>query len=170
MKFFGYLLIISSVLTQNYRIMGTGLELDRLNDFEIIIDDFNDVANTIGFKKDYFETKINLLLNNNGTSPNISPTTNFLFVKIKFIDMPLFSTIENQYFASISISFHRLIGYDAVSKRYSKTGLVWHSDTVFVPIRINLENFRKDIMKAVEKKINQFSKSLLLANKDLVED
>ena len=170
MKYFGYLLIISSALAQNYRIMGTGLELDRLNDFEIIIDDFNDVANTIGLKKDYFETKINLLLNENGTSPNILPTSNFLFVKINFIEMHLPSKIENQYLASISISFHRLIGYDAVSKRYSKTGQVWHSDPVYVPIRINLENFRKDIMKVVEKKINQFSKSLFLANKDLIED
>ena len=170
MKFFGYLLIISSVLTQNYRIMGTGLELDRLNDFEIIIDDFNNVANTIGLNKNYFETKINLLLNENGTPPNILSTTNFLIVKIKFIEMNSFSKIGNQYFASISISFQRLIGYDAVSKRYSKTGQVWHSDPVYVPIRINLENFRKDIMKVVEKKINQFSKSLLLANKDIIED
>ena len=170
MKYFGYLLIISSALAQNYRIMGTGLELDRLNDFEIIIDDFNNVANTLGLKKDYFETKINLLLNENGTPSNILPTSNFLFVKINFIEMPLPSKIENQYLASISISFHRLIGYDAVSKRYSKTGQVWHSDPVYVPIRINLENFRKDIMKVVEKKINQFSKSLLLANKDLIEE
>ena len=170
MKFFAYLLIISSAIAQNYRIMGTGLELDRLNDFEIIIDDFNDVANTLGIKKDYFETKIILLLNKNGTPPNILPTSNFLFVKINFIDMHSFSKIENQFFASISISFHRLIGYDALSKRYSKKGQLWHSDTDYIPIRINLENFRKDIMKVVEKKINQFSKSLLLANKDFIKD
>ncbi len=170
MKFFGYLLIISSALAQNYRIMGTGLELDKLNDFELIIDDFNDVANTLGLKKDFFETRINLLLNENGTPSNILPTSNFLFVKINFIEMHSLSKIENQYFASISISFHRLIGYDAVSKRYSKIGEVWHSDTNYIPIRINLENFRKDIIKVVEKKISKFSKSLLLANKGIIED
>ena len=114
--------------------MGTGLELDRLNDFEIIIDDFNDVANTIGLKKDYFETKINLLLNENGTSPNILPTTNFLFVQIKFIDIPSFSKIENQYLLNEVNSNEYVNIYYPDVKKNKKNGwqgrLCW--DTPFI--------------------------------------
>lgn len=159
-----YILLTSFVFTQDYRIMGTGLELDELDDFLVIINDFDEFSNSMGLDKNYFETEINLLLDKNNTPSATTLTQNFLFVKIEIVNLYPSSKIENQFFASISISFNRSIGYDAIARKYSKVGKVWHTDTVYVPIRINVEIFKKDIMEEVKKKINQFSSSLIEAN------
>ena len=163
-----YLLIFSSILGQDIRIMGTGLELDRMDDFTVIMKEFDENALSIGLNENYFYSKIILLLNKNGTPSSTALTNNSLSIELRVINNLKSPKVKNYYYAFISMKFSRPSGYKAAARKYTKLSDVWSTESTFVFMHGDLNRFRNEIMTVIENKINQFSNSLIKANNNII--
>ncbi len=163
-----YFMIFSSIMSQDIRIMGTGLELDRMNDFTVIMKEFDKNALSIGLNENYFDSKINLLLDKNGTPASTTLTNNSLSIELKIINNLKPRNVKNHYYAFIAIKFSRPSGYKAAARKYTKVSDVWSTESTFVPMHGDLDRFKNEIMIVIENKINKFSNSLIKANNKVI--
>ena len=158
-----YILIVSiGVLYSNdYAVLGTGLELDRIDDYQVDVLLHNTKNLDFDFNKHRIETYVTNNLFEKGLDQNKKYSDNRLTVNIEFG-----SYIGNGGFETrVWLSFFRPGTYIASKVKYKKLSQVWRTDTSFIFSNPKHTKFELDIMKIVEAHLEKFSISLYKANK-----
>ena len=155
------LLLIGLVYSNDYAVLGTGLELDRIDDYEVDVL----IHNTKNLDFDFNEHSIEIYVINNlferALDQNKKYSDNRLIVNIEFG-----SYVGNGGFETrVWLSFFRPGTYIASKVKYKKLSQVWRTDTSFIFSNLKHTKFESDIMNIVEAHLEKFSISLYKANK-----
>ena len=155
------ILLIGFVYSNDYAVSGTGLELDRIDDYEVDILLHNTKNLDFDFNEHSLETYVTKYLFERALDQNKKYSNNRLNVNIEFG-----SYIGNGGFETrVWLSFFRPGTYIASKVKYKKLSQVWRTDTSFIFSNPKHTKFESDIMKIVEAHLEKFSISLYKANK-----
>ena len=88
-------------------ISGTGLELEPLDGFEILVEDMDSFTKNIGLTESYIETKTKLALRTNGTPPTRGESRAYLYININILEN------TGGYIYNIDLQFNRPVHYVA---------------------------------------------------------
>tara|TARA_B100000963_G_scaffold136131_1_gene118476 strand:+ start:466 stop:957 length:492 start_codon:yes stop_codon:yes gene_type:complete len=155
------ILLIGLVYSNDYAISGTGLELDRIDDYEVDVLLHNTKNLDFDFNEHSLETYVTKYLFERALDQNKKYSENRLNVNIEFG-----SYIGNGGFETrVWLSFFRPGTYIASKVKYKKLSQVWRTDNSFIFSNPNHTKFESDIMKIVEAHLEKFSISLLKENK-----
>ena len=155
------MLFRSSLLYSNdYAVSGTGLELDRIDDYEVDILLHNTKNLDFDFSEHSLETYVTKYLFERALDQNKKYSNNRLNVNIEFG-----SYIGNGGFETrIWLSFFRPGTYIASKVKYKKLSQVWGTDTSFIFSNPIHTNFKKSIIEIVDEHLKRFTNSLHKAN------
>ena len=154
-------LLIGLVYSNDYAVLGTGLELNRIDDYEVDVILHNTKNLDFDFNEHSLETFIINNLFERALDQNKKYSDNSLTVNIEFG-----SYIGNGGFETrVWLSFFRHGTYIASKVKYKKLSQVWRTDTSFIFSNPKHTKFESDIMKTVEAHLEKFSISLYKANK-----
>ena len=90
-----------------YVTVGTGLELETINDFDILVESYDDnpIYKNIGLTSQYIETKVKLALRSNGIIPEgTKSSSRYLYVNINML-------YDMGYIVNIALQFKRPVQY-----------------------------------------------------------
>ena len=93
--------------SQFIKMGGTGLELETINNFEIVVEPYDDnpIYKNIGLTSQYIETKVKLALRSNGIIPSGGNNlTRYLYVNINML-------YDRGYTYNINLMFKRPVQY-----------------------------------------------------------
>ena len=82
-KYLSAFAFITIIWSNDYHIMGSGLELDDIQDFEIVIENLSKDAIKLGLTSNHFEYIIINSLIENGTASNTKKSSQTLFIDIE---------------------------------------------------------------------------------------
>ena len=155
------ILLIGLVYSNDYAVSGTGLELDRIDDYEVDILLHNTKNLDFDFNEHSLETYVTKFLFERALDQNKKYSDNRLNVNIEFG-----SYIGNGGFETrVWLSFFRPGTYIASKVKYKKLSQVWRTDTSFIFSNPKHTKFESDIIRIVEEHLEKFSKSIYKANK-----
>ena len=157
-----YTLILSvCVLYSNdYAVLGTGLELDRIDDYQVDVLLHNTKNLDFDFNKHSIETYVTNNLFEKGLDQNKKYSDNRLTVNIEFG-----SYIGNGGFETrVWLSFFRPGTYIASKVKYKKLSQVWRTDSTFIFSNPIHTNFKKNIIEVLDEHLKRFTNSLQKAN------
>ena len=155
------LLLIGLVYSNDYAVLGTGLELDSIDDYEVDVILHNTKNLDFDFNEHSIETYVIDNLFERALDQNKKYSDNRLTVNIVFG-----SYVGNGGFETrVWLSFFRPGTYIASKVKYKKLSQVWRTDTSFIFSNPRHTKFESDIIKIVEAHLEKFSISLYKANK-----
>jgi len=163
-KYLSTFAFITIIWSNDYHIMGSGLELDDIQDFEIVIESLSKDAIELGLTSNHFEYIIINSLIENGTASNTKKSSQTLFIDIKINNEKIGIETTKGLSYSISLSFKRPINYTANTKSYTKTVSIWTLKKEYLVMPKNLLDIKKLISNELIKLLNSFSSALLRAN------
>ena len=150
---------------------GTGLELETINDFAIVVEPYDDFPHykNLGLTAEYIETKVKLTLRSNGIIPSPSGRTKYLYVNI---NMKMINDMG--YVGDVSIDFRRPVQYplsddnyvfrkfnEVDNVRYQYSAVTYHDSALFTTPQEGALDY---IVSVLVTKIDKFSLALLEAN------
>ena len=154
------ILSLSLVYSNDYAVLGTGLELDRIDDYEVVVLLHNTKNLDFDFNKHSIEIYVTKNLFEKALDQNKKYSDNRLIVNIEFG-----SYIGNGGFETrVWLSFFRPGTYIASKIKYKKPSQVWVTDTSFIFSNPIHTNFKKEIIEAVDEHLKRFTNSLHKAN------
>ena len=161
MKIYYQLFFLSIVYSNDYAISGTGLELDRIDDYEVDVLLHNTKNLDFDFNEHSLETYVTKYLFERTLDQNKKYSDNILTVNIEFG-----SYIGNGGFETrVWLSFFRSGTYIASKVKYKKLSQVWRTDTSLIFSNPKHTKFESYIMKIVDAHLEKFLVSLYKANK-----
>ena len=163
-KYLSLFAFIAIIWSKNYNIMGTGLELNNIQDFEIIIENLSNDAIALGLTTNHFEYIIINTLTENGTTSNTKKSSQKLYIDIEINNEKIGIEATRGLSYSILLSFKRPIQYTTNSKSYTKIVNTWTLKKNFLVMPENLLSVKKIISNELIKLLDNFSSALLRAN------
>ncbi len=163
-KYLSTFVFITIIWSNDYHIMGSGLELDDIQDFEIVIENLSKDAIELGLTSNHFEYIIINFLIENGTASNTKKSSQTLFINIEINNEKIGIETTKGLSYSISLSFKRPIHYTANAKSYTKTVNTWTLKKEYLVMPKNLLDIKNIISNELIKLLKSFSSALLRAH------
>ena len=154
-------LFLNFAFSNDYGVLGTGLELDRIDDYFVDINLYNTKNIDFEYNIHDLENYVMKILYEGNVAQNESISDNRLLVHIEFG-----SYVGNGGFETrIWLTFHRYGTYVASNRKYKKLSMVWKTETSYIFSNPKHTKFESGIMRVVEKHLEKFSKSIHKVNK-----
>ena len=153
-------LLIGVLYSNDYAVIGTGLELDRIDDYEVDVLLHNTKNLDFDFNKHSIETYVTYNLFDKALDQNKKYSDNRLIVNIEFGSYIGSGGFETR----VWLSFFRPGTYIASKIKYKKLSQVWGTDTSFIFSNPVHTNFKKSIIEVVDEHLKRFTNSLHKAN------
>ena len=154
-------LFIGIAYSNDYGVLGTGLELDRIDDYIVDISLHNTKNIDFEYNEHELENYVMKLLYEGNLPQTKNISNNRLLVHIEFG-----SYVGNGGFETrIWLTFHRDGTYVASNRKYKKLSQVWKTETSYIFSNPTHTKFNTHIIKVVGEHLGKFSKSLHNSNK-----